>query len=670
LTLTTNFGGGRVVLSAQRGGDVVFDYTGDQFQNAPVFSSGAQGLVTITHLAGSLTYNVNTSAFGLDSSEVASTRALVSVAGIRRPGASISVWPDPDVPLQTGCTARPVTVVYIDFDNGLDSNAGTIAAPKKTADVASWTGGKTSWFTNEILLFRAGSVTREVTEVATDPVTGEVLESRTIRCGMEHLSSATGASIGLTSRKHLGAYWLPGDDPTVRPVFRSLNNAGSAGAAQRCVAGSSGTVTQVMVSDIIFDARDVANRNGLAFGEFADGQNITNVSVINCVAIGGTINDANSYSGIKVQFYGQYARTTAYLVSKNILIADCVVAGFPGHGFATNGTMGELLANGRWHGVDLVNCLAINCGRQFDTHGFTAYSGGVNLSWSGTWTLVSGNVYSRNMSTQYARNVPDIDAVFWQVNASAERFQFVKNTATPTTPADGEFGFDVGTQLLYVNKGSAVGGSELFSTVVRPVKGVRRINCRAVGTQVPVPSITGALEGHGFAFDDFTSDCADIWCESIGSRGHGWTINLGNRNRIIQPVISRCRHAMVKGNFGWNHAITRGSMSGYGFSDTVPGIKAALQIAHASRRNLNNGTPTDAELLGTTLANCEIAYAGGASDVALLCANTSASSPIMEVISCKLDPGAGSLSAGGRVMIAGRVTEVGQLPPHSAGYGV
>jgi lysophospholipase L1-like esterase len=81
LTLTTNFGGGRVVLSAQRGGDVVFDYTGDQFQNAPVFSSGSQGLVTITHLAGSLTYNVNTSAFGLDSPEVVSTRALVSAAG-------------------------------------------------------------------------------------------------------------------------------------------------------------------------------------------------------------------------------------------------------------------------------------------------------------------------------------------------------------------------------------------------------------------------------------------------------------------------------------------------------------------------------------------------------------------------------------------------------------
>ena len=65
LTLTNNFGAGRVTLSAQRGGDVVFDYTNDQLLNAPVFSSGSQGIVTITHLSGSLTYDVTSSAFGL-----------------------------------------------------------------------------------------------------------------------------------------------------------------------------------------------------------------------------------------------------------------------------------------------------------------------------------------------------------------------------------------------------------------------------------------------------------------------------------------------------------------------------------------------------------------------------------------------------------------------------
>lgn len=65
LTLTTNFGTGNVTLSAQKSGDIVYSYNSEQMQEAPVFSPGSQGIVTITHLTGSLTYNVTTSAFPL-----------------------------------------------------------------------------------------------------------------------------------------------------------------------------------------------------------------------------------------------------------------------------------------------------------------------------------------------------------------------------------------------------------------------------------------------------------------------------------------------------------------------------------------------------------------------------------------------------------------------------
>jgi hypothetical protein len=83
LTLTNNFGAGRVVLSAQKGGDVVFDYTNDQLLNTPVFSAGSQGLVTITHLSGSLTYNVSNSVLAtLTTGAAAAVTALVSGAGI------------------------------------------------------------------------------------------------------------------------------------------------------------------------------------------------------------------------------------------------------------------------------------------------------------------------------------------------------------------------------------------------------------------------------------------------------------------------------------------------------------------------------------------------------------------------------------------------------------
>lgn len=591
--------------------------------------------------------------------------AIAEGAGMPRPGSAVDVFADLDVPLQPGCLARPVTFVFIDFDNGNDNNAGTRAAPKKTADVASWGGGKTSWFSNEALAFRAGSFTRLVTERV--EVAPGVFEVQSVRCGMEHLSSGAAASIGLTTRKHLCAYWEPGDDPTVRPVFRSLNNGGSAGSAQRCVAGTSGTVTNVSVSDIIFDGRDVANRNGLAFGEFGDGQTITNVTVANCVSIGGTINDGNSYAGLKFQIFGQYARTAAYLVSKGVLVVNHLSLGCPGHGIAVNGTWGEQLANGRWHGVDLVSCLAFACGRDYDTHGFTAYSGGVNLNWAGAWTLVSGTIYSRNMATQYGRNVPDIAICHYDTGNGTERFQLVRNTATPTTPADGEYGFDSGTQLLYVNYNTAVLGTHRFTTVVRPVRGMRRIMCRAVGTRRPVPSVTGALEGHGFAFDDGTSDCTDIWCESIANQGHGWTFNLGNNNRLVGPIAEANVNAVIKGNFGWLHSVSRGKLVALGYSDTVPGVKAAIHFAHASRRNLN--TATGGDLLGSTLVGCELSYVGSDAGVALLAANTSGNCPVVEASMCKLSPGVGLLEAGNRTWIAGRVASVPKQPPSAAGLG-
>jgi hypothetical protein len=54
-----------VVLSAQKSGDVVFNYTNEQMQDAPVFSPGSQGIVTINNATGFLTYNVTSSAFPL-----------------------------------------------------------------------------------------------------------------------------------------------------------------------------------------------------------------------------------------------------------------------------------------------------------------------------------------------------------------------------------------------------------------------------------------------------------------------------------------------------------------------------------------------------------------------------------------------------------------------------
>lgn len=78
LTLTSNFGTGSVALQSQKGGDIVYSYNDEQLRESPVFSQGSQGMVTITHRTGILTYSVSASAFGLSNTEVAATAALVS----------------------------------------------------------------------------------------------------------------------------------------------------------------------------------------------------------------------------------------------------------------------------------------------------------------------------------------------------------------------------------------------------------------------------------------------------------------------------------------------------------------------------------------------------------------------------------------------------------------
>jgi hypothetical protein len=520
-----------------------------------------------------------------------------------------------DVPLQTGCQTKPIFLTYIDAINGDDSAAGTYAAPKRTAVVANWTGSKTSWFSNEMLLFRAGQT---------------------------HTLTATGTSIGLTTTKHLGAYWKPGDNPLSRPTIKSLNDTGAAGANSRAAISASGTLTNIIVRDIILDVSDVPNRHGLHFYQTADGQTITNISIINVDVIGGTITDAYAYTGIAATYFGQYARLTPYGTSKNILIANCNVLGYPGHGIGVFGTFGENLANGKWHGVDVINCASVGNGAGYDTHAFSSYSGGVLLDWSSaSWTNTTSTIYWHDIDSRYGRDIPSIDVVFYQQGAGGEVFQLVQNTATPTTPSVGEYGFDVGTtgaQRLYVNINAVVSATQIFSTAVVSIKGIRYIRCLA--TNQLRAGRSGAIEGHGFAFDDMTSNCAMIECTSIGNAGHGVTLNRGNGISVIGCDIHGNGLAAVKANFGWSHVIAKSALSGAGFSDTVTPFKGLVHLASASHRSLPN------TISGGVVANCSIELTGVNTGVVAVLGATSGNAPIISVEASVFELGVGSLQEG------------------------
>lgn len=562
-----------------------------------------------------------------------------------------------DIPLQVGCTVSPIYITYIDAVNGNDSWDGSmpeyssgVSGPKKTANISSWTGTKTSWYSDEILLFRSGN-----NQYNRDKITHKVGDiTYELSCGQEHILTS---NLGITTRKHIGAYRLTGDDPRKRPVIRSTVDSGARGAGVRSVIYASGTLSQISISDLIIDCKDVANRNGIMFFQTANDQTINNISINNVAVTGGRINDSYQYTGIGMTYSGEYARLAAYGVSKQILIANCQAVKFPGHGFGMYGTLGERLPNGKWHGVDYVGCLSIGCGFDMDCHAFTSFSGGVKLDWnsSGGWVNTGGTIYWQSTSSRYGRDLPDIEAVYCQLTLNGEVVQLVKNTETPTTPGIGEFGFDVGTsgnQKLYVNINAVVNGSQYFSTCVRPIRGIRYLRCLALDTKnagVTFPK----LEGHGFAFDDFTSNSSVIESHSALNEGVGITLNRGNNIDVICCDVRDNDLSPIKSNFGWGHLISKSRFQGKGYSSTFPGFKGFIHFASASNKSLSHLSPV------SVFSDSELRYRGEDTDTYLVL-GAFGNSPMLFLRNCDTDSGNGKLLAG-RVISQG--FEKGMSPP-------
>ena len=700
------------------------------------------------------------------------------VSGDRNGSFLFNTWQDINVPLATGCTARPVYRTYIDAVNGNDAWdgsvpvwTGTTVGPKRTAVVANWTGTKTSWFTDEILLFAAGQT---------------------------HTLTATGASIGLTTRKHLGAYWLPSAPNADKPVIKSLNNAGSAGALERACISASGTLSDISISDLTIDTSDVPNRFGISMYQTAAGQSINNITFSNVSVINGSITGTFGYGGFGITYYGQSATLAPYPESQNILYVDCDVTGYPGHGFVNSGTLGSVkyqvngtgkltataqltdtqtvviagitftsvavigaaagnfligasaaatLANlaalinapsttsatqvalsaanqgvlaalgavatvsgnvltltftawdaaayvsetqtnaqwstslvqtfARWGGVDLINCTASGCGAGYDTHGFTSYGGGVLLNQtSGGWTNTTSTIYYMDIDGKYGRDIPDIAMMTMDSGSGTELFNLLKNVTNPTTPAVGEFGFDnsggTGALRLYANFGAVLTVANRFNICVRPTRGVRYIRCAALNQTLANRS--GALEGHGFAFDDFTSDCAVIECVATGNAGHGVTINRGERNAVIATTISGNGYAGVKGNFGWGNYIGKCDISGSGFSDTLSPYKGFIHMSAASMKNYGpNGSYVGLLPLPNTYANIiassTVKCTGTDTAVAALLGASSNNAPPLVAYDCTIDPGVGLVTDGGRAFTQGRRAAWTGLPYQVRGIG-
>ena len=552
-----------------------------------------------------------------------------------------------DVPLQTGNTKVPVYKTYIDPLDGNDAWDGSEPAftsgttgPKKTIDTALWTGSKTSRYAKEVLLFRAGTT---------------------------YIHQSTTAPITITTEQSIGAYWLASDPNAVRPILRSLNNTGSAGAITRCVVEASGTVTDTTISDVVIDIQDVANRNGLVFRQWADSQTLNNITVANVDVIGGTVNHNQWYSGIAFNYPYGYARTTAPAVSKNILVQNCTVTGLGGHGFGVLGVFGEMLANGKWHGIDFVNCVADGNGVYYDSHGFTCYATGVKKLWTyNSWTNVATTVYSRNASVLYGYNIWDID-ILYVTAPSLERFQLIRSAVpATTTPAVGEFSFDPATQLLYVNVNANPNTTWTFDSCVYSVKGVRYINCTAKNTQLPGRS--GTVEGIGFAMDDYTSHCTALFCSSIDNLGIGYSANNGNGNLFVGCYAQGNGKNAFISLFGNGHKVVNCYFDSTFAVEQAPGFGFG-GVAIWPSSIVNFAGFAGATALRNDIVNSTLKWSGADTSVAAIATGNSGSSPLT-VLTNNRYIGSGPKVAGRRGYVIGGTNDSDIEPATVLGVGV
>jgi len=202
------------------------------------------------------------------------------------------------------------------------------------------------------------------------------------------------------------------------------------------------------------------------------------------------------------------AATTATV--SDIVFENCRAYNNGGHGFYVSAATA----------VRFKKCVAYQNGAAAvdGGHGFTARWNRTDVT-SG-WTVVSGNVYKRTLTAPEAAGSVD----YMQSTPYAK---VTKNTGTPTTPGAGEFGVSAGE--LYVNIGVNPSGVAIRYAWGR-CGDIGFIDCASYDNVANVAA--PYLEGHGFAFDDFTEDSFAERCISYGNDGAGFSLNRGDDNQV------------------------------------------------------------------------------------------------------------------------------------------
>lgn len=243
--------------------------------------------------------------------------------------------------------------------------------------------------------------------------------------------------------------------------------------------------------------------------------------------------------------------------TRDVVIDDIDVYNCPEHGISLYGYL---------RNITVKNSRIRNTSYSRGTHGLTCAAANANTS--GTWTLVSGTIYK--IAVPYT----NIYGVTRATGSAINGYRLlIQNTGTPSSPAAGEYGVTGGE--LYVNFGVAI-TNEVLNYCHAMASGVLFFGNR-------ISDITDAdgNEGHGLAFDDYTSNSRAIGNVINNADGYGISLNRGSGcNLYGNVIVNSGRRAILSTSYG-AHRICNNTILDSG------AIDSALPIVDLAYRSIN-----------------------------------------------------------------------------------
>lgn len=205
------------------------------------------------------------------------------------------------------------------------------------------------------------------------------------------------------------------------------------------------------------------------------------------------------------------------------------------------------------------------------------------------WTNTSSTIYSRAFTTTTVYSVMTTNSTYpW----------LTQNTATPTTPAAGEFGVDSGT--LYINIGTNPNGTSVSYAHTR-CHNVHYLFNTIYGTQS-----VDAIEGTGIQFDDMASYCSAIGNLIYDNEGVGITSNGGVGNIIRSNIVFNNGRRGINTQRGGSHNIDNNTVLLNNVGDVPDASEISVSLLGTNTTVRNN-------IILATVANGILCDAGSAS---------------------------------------------------------